>query len=153
MTDPNNLISKIENMTSDSNSIIDRNKIQEDSFKHLMGFLDGCIAKSSSKSGLKDKVEQMLSDKLDAEEEDVPYGVLIKLVEVLSKSETDATIPILKIIESAIKVNKEIEPPAPAQPGFIEGSSITTDNIKGLKQLLDLVNGLKNSEFTEGEKV
>jgi len=155
MTDQNNLISKIENITSEveSNSIVDRNKIKEESFKNLMGFLNGYIKRSASKSNLKEKVEQMLFDKLESEEEDVPYGVLIKLIEVLSKSETDASLPILRIIESATKVDKELEAPPVNQPGFIEGSSVTTEDIKGFKQLLELVNGLKSSEFTEGEKV
>jgi hypothetical protein len=155
MTDQNNVITKIESIDKESNSQIDKNRVKEESFKNLMGFLNGYIARSTSKSLLKEKVEKMLFDKLEAEEDDVPYGVLIKLQEILSKGETDAAIPILKIIESATKSEKEPEQPLlPTNPNSAT-SGITTEDMKGYKKLLELLEvqkDLKKTEFSEGEK-
>jgi hypothetical protein len=155
MTEKDNVIAKIESIDKESNSQIDKNRVKEESFKNLMGFLNGYIQRSTSKSLLKEKVEKMLFDKLEAEEEDVPYGVLIKLQEILSKGETDAAIPILKIIESATKSEKETEQPSLTvnQNNTVPG--ITVEDMKGYKKLLDLLEiqkDLKKTEFSEGEK-
>lgn len=155
MTEQNNVITKIESIDKESNSQIDKNRVKEESFKNLMGFLNGYIARSTSKSKLKEKVEDMLLAKLEAEEEDVPYGVLIKLQEILSKSETDSAIPILKIIESATKSEKEPEQPLLSTNPNSSTSGITTEDMKGYKKLLELLEvqkDLKKTEFGEGEK-
>jgi hypothetical protein len=155
MTEQNNVITKIESIDKESNSQIDKNRVKEESFKNLMGFLNGYIARSTSKSKLKEKVEQMLFDKLESEEEDVPYGVLIKLQEILSKGETDSAVPILKIIESATKSEKEPDQPLlPTNPNT-GTTGITTEDMKGYKKLLELLEvkeSLKKTEFSEGEK-
>ena len=149
----NNIEEKLNDMTVVSKSQVDRNQVKEESFKNLMGFLNGYISRSSSHSALKIKVEKMLMDKLEEDEEDVPYGVLIKLHEILSKTETDSAIPILKIIESATKHDKDDEPAyAPTVKDKEEGA-MTSKDINTIKNLLTALGDLKESEFPEeGEK-
>ena len=147
--DNNDLITKIEHMTP---SQVDKSNIKEETFNKLMGFLGGYMDKASANSKLKTKVDELLLAKLEAEEEEIPYGVLIKLEEILSKGETDAAIPILKIIESATKSEKESDVPLQGNtnPDSIEGK-VTTEEFKQLKTLLNIVQDLKKSEFVEGE--
>ena len=154
MTEENKeLTTKIEAINNETESMKDRARVEDIAKNNLFGFLNGYISRSASKSELKEKVEKMLSDKLDREEDDVPYGVLIKLQEILSKSETDAAIPILRILEAATKKEKETETPVLLDSTTqINGQSITTEDLKGFKKLLELAEKLKNSEFGEGEK-
>ena len=146
-----NIENKINELTVVSKSQLDRNLIKEESFKNLMGFLNGYISQSNTQSALKIKVENMLLDKLDQDQEDVPYGVLIKLHEILSKTETDSAIPILKIIESATRNDKDDVPRIPEGSSKNE-SSMTSKDITTIKKLLTALGDLKESEFPEEEK-
>jgi hypothetical protein len=150
-TDNKELINKIEDINKETESIKDRERVEDIAKANLFNFLNGYIKRSATKSDLKNKVETMLFEKLEREEEDVPYGVLIKLQEILSKSETDAAIPILKILEAATKREKESELPAPSETLKIGENNVSTEDIKVFKNILELFNGLKKSEFTEGE--
>jgi hypothetical protein len=149
------LITKIDDITTESNSQIDRNNIKEIAKENIFNFVNAYIKKSTSTSVLKQKVDTLLLAKLEKEDEDVPYGVLIKLVEILSKGETEAATPILKILEASIKMEKESEMFPPDKPLLGLDGIVTIEQTKKLKELLDLIdvhNKLKQSEFTEGEK-
>lgn len=147
-----NIENKINELTVISKSQLDRSQVKENAFKNLMGFLNGYISKSKSQSALKIKVESMLMDKLEQDDEDVPYGVLIKLHENLSKTETDSAIPILKIIESATKNGKEEDAPYSPTVKDKEEGTMTSKDINTIKKLLTALGDLKESEFPEEEK-
>lgn len=147
-----NIENKINELTVISKSQVDRSQVKENAFKDLMGFLSGYISQSNTQSALKLKVEQMLMDKLDQDQEDVPYGVLIKLHEILSKTETDSAIPILKIIESATKNDKDDDVPRISEGSSKNESSMTSKDITTIKKLLTALGDLKESEFPEEEK-
>lgn len=143
---------KINEISVVSQSQIDRSSMNQNAFKDLMGFLTTYINKSKTQSDLKTKVEKMLTDKLEQDQEDVPYGVLIKLHEILSKTETDSAIPILKIIEAATKNDKQEDAPyTPTAKEKGEGS-MTSKDITTIKKLLTALGDLKESEFPEEEK-
>jgi hypothetical protein len=155
MSKDENIITKINDITNESDSQKDRNNIKEITRDTLYTFVNKCIEKSTSTSGLRAKVQEMLLDKLEKETDDVPYGVLIKLEEILSKGETEAATPILKLLEASIKAEKEQEqlPPPNINPG-LEGT-LTTEELKKFKeslQLLEILGKLKQTEFNEGEK-
>ena len=152
-----NILTKIDDITNESDSQKDRDNIKELTRDTLYTFVNKCIEKSTSTSGLRAKVQEMLLDKLSKETTDVPYGVLIKLEEVLSKGETEAATPILKLLEASIKAEKEQEQLPPLNQSIIPGidGNVTTEEFKKLKDLLNIIevhNKLKQSEFTEGEK-
>lgn len=144
----------VTDITNISSSEVDRSRIQKESFKNLLGFLNGYIAKSISQATLKDTVQTMLMNKLNAEQEDIPYGVLIKILEVTSKTEVDAATPLLKIIEAASKQPENVlNPSNPQSTGSIEGKQkYTKEEYSQAKKLLSIIDDLQHSEFTDQEK-
>ncbi len=150
MTD---IVKKINDITSLTDSQVDREKVKQEAFKNLMGFLNGYIQKTTSKQGLKLKIEELLLDKIEKEGEDLPYGVLIKLLEVLSKNEVDTAIPILKIIENATRQPESSILPNNDNSKMEDASSkVTSDDYKKIKKLLDAISQLEKAEFPEGKK-
>ena len=148
------IISKIDSITNLTESQVDRSKVGELARDNLFRFLNGYMAKTSSKNDLKVKIEKLLLDKIEIEGEDLPYGVLIKLLEVLTKNEVEAATPILKIIENATK-----QPESPLNPHRScnedendESSKITTDEYKSVKKLIKFIDDLEKTEFPEKEK-
>lgn len=137
---------KVDSIVNGSKSQIDRGKIKEESFKNLMCFLNGYILRSASKNELKNKIEQLLYKKIEEEGEDLPYGVLIKLLEVLTKNEVEAATPILKIIENA---TKQSDSPIDSKDDVEkdETSNITSDEYKKVKKFLSVIDELEKSEF------
>ncbi len=144
----------VNDITNVSSSEIDRTQIQKESFKNLLRFLNGYIAKSISQATLKDKVQTMLMEKLEAEQEDIPYGVLIKILEVTSKTEVDAATPLLKIIESASKQPENVLiPNNPQGDSSGEGKQkYTKEEYSQAKKLLSIIDDLQHSEFNDQEK-
>jgi hypothetical protein len=144
-----NIIKKIDSITELTESQRDRNLLKERSSENLLNFLNGYMSRVSSKNDLKNKVEQMLLDKITTDEEDLPYGVLMRLYEIISKTEVESATPILKIIESATK-----QPDSPFNAPRIpegeredESSRITTEEYKSVKKLLKIIDDLENTEF------
>jgi hypothetical protein len=142
---------KINNITTPSQSQLDREAIKQKAFGNLMGFLNSYVTRSAQKTSLRDKVEDMLNSKLDEDREDIPYGVLIKILEVLSKSEVDTALPILKIIEAATKQPEA--PLNPQLPGGHEGmpAPYTAEEYSQAKKLLQAIVDLKETEFNDKE--
>lgn len=146
-----NIENKITDITNESLSQIERSEIGKLSSQNLLNFLNGYINKITAKDSLKEKVENMLRDKLEADEEDIPYGVLIKLLEVLSKAETDTATPLLKIIEAVSKQSEQ-----GLLPGDTNGSGqgkekYTEKEYSEAKKLLEMASELAKTEFTEKE--
>ena len=144
---------KIDKVLNISNSQLDRNRIKEESFVNLMTFMNVAIMKASTQNRLKEKVEALLLERIEDEDEEIPYGVLIKLIEILGKNEVDASIPILKIIEQA---NKQPEPSLPENPTRSgkenSNSGISGEEVKKVKNILKIIDNLEKSEFSEDEK-
>lgn len=152
------IIKKIDDMTTITESQIDRNRKAEDAKENLMYFLNLYIQKTTAKNEIINYVDQLLLQKIsndisqDGGIDNIPYGVIIKLEEILHKSHTDAAVPILKIIEN---VTKQPESPLnPVQPENINEnneSKFTNDDYRGIKKLLKLVDDLNTTEFPEGK--
>lgn len=123
----------------------------------LIGFLQSTIDRVKKKNTLRELIEESLMNDLVNTDEEMPLGAKIKLLEILTKNEADATTPILKVIESAIKPTAQ-EAKQNESSGNSEtqkDSIITQENIneakKGL-ELLSAINRLRESEFGEKEK-
>lgn len=156
MTD---IVKKIDSISELSQSQIDRNKIGDDAFVNLMGFLNGYIQRTSSKREVSNYIDQLLLEKIknDIEQEggieNIPYGVIIKLEEILNKGETDAATPILKIIENATKQKESPLVPNLPQGENTVGTSITQEDYNTAKKILKFVDALQKTEFNDKEKM
>lgn len=122
----------------------------------LIGFLQSTIDRIKKKNTLRDLIEASLMADLNNSEEEMPLGAKIKLLEILAKSETDASSPILKVIESAIKPNpQDKSSESSSESESKKDSVITQEDINTAKEGLAFLNAmkkLKESEFGEKEK-
>lgn len=151
------IIKKIEDVDNLTQSQIDRVKIGDEAFVNLMGFLNGYIQRTSSKNELSNYVDALLVQKIknDIEQADgidnLPYGVILKLKEILSKGEVESASPILKIIENATKQKES--PLVPITPtGDNNGEvSITQEDYNTAKKILKFVDALQKTEFNDKE--
>lgn len=151
------IIKKIEDVDNLTQSQIDRVKIGDEAFVNLMGFLNGYIQRTSSKNELSNYVDALLVQKIknDIEQADgidnLPYGVILKLKEILSKGEVESASPILKIIENATKQKES--PLVPITPaGDNNGEvSITQEEYNTAKKILKFVDNLQKTEFNDKE--
>lgn len=144
------LITKIDKLTEESNSQKDKMNIKKIASENLIVFLNSYIEKVSTKNDLKSRVEGLLLKKIDDEDDDLPYGVLIKLLEVLGKNETDSASPILKILESAVK-QPESESNLNPKGELNEESKITQEDYKSVKKILKIIDDLEKTEYPSTE--
>jgi hypothetical protein len=144
------LITKIDKLTEESNSQKDKMNIKKIASENLIVFLNSYIEKVSTKNDLKSRVEGLLLKKIDDEDDDLPYGVLIKLLEVLGKNETDSASPILKILESAVK-QPESESNLNPKGELNEESKITQEDYKSVKKILKIIDDLEKTEYPSKE--
>lgn len=141
------IIAKVENITSLSDSQKARLALQQNTMIELMGFLRGYTSQINEHKDLKNTISDILRQKIDEDGTETPYTVLVKTLEVLSKAETDAASPVLKIIESAIKAEKEKEPETPSEGD--NATPLTKESIENAKKLLEWLESLKKTEFPE----
>jgi hypothetical protein len=146
----------IKDMTNISQSQKDRYVIKMDAFNDMMGFLTGYIDKVKGVNSLRSRAEDLLDKKLETAQElkeEIPYGVLIKIIETAAKTEVDQVTPLLKIIEAMVKAQNE----KPTEGTNPDGTSVTNDqshlitetDIKKTKSLLDFISKLEKSEGIE----
>lgn len=146
----NNVIKKLDDIT---NSQEERSKIKDKAFLNLMGFLNGYTERAAGKNSLHNKIDKLIMDKLDEDIETeglagIPYAVLFRLKEILGKNETDAAVPILKIIEAASK-QPEPEQLLPNQGQQSSENRTTVEDVKGFKKILDFIEQVQKSETND----
>jgi len=150
MTENKNIVQIINSVTDLSESQKQRLLLQETSAKNLLQFFNTYIEKISKQSEIKSLVENVLLQKLQ-EDDDIPYGVLIKLHEILSKDETEKINPVLKILEATVKQPDIIT--QPIQEVSVDEDTkkptVTPEEMRGIKQLLAMINDLEKSEFSK----
>ncbi|OQA15561.1 MAG: hypothetical protein BWY64_02838 [bacterium ADurb.Bin363] len=141
------IIKTVDTFTNLSESQKMRLALKQNTTVELLGFLRGYTEQLNGFKGLKDLVSEKLMNKIESDGDDVPYTVLVKTLEIASKAETDAATPVLKIIESMVKAEKEKEesdvPQAPT------GTPITKEQMDTAKGLLEVLNQLQKGEFPE----
>jgi len=143
------IIEKVDEVFELTESQKDRDSVAKLSVENLYGFLNGYMRNISSKNALKNKIESLLLTRIEEEEEDLPYGVLIKLLEVLGKNEVEAATPILKIIEAAVKQPESSFNPnaGTKEDEKDESSKVTQDDYKNVKKFLKVIEDLEKTEF------
>ena len=122
--------------------------LKQNTTVELLGFLRGYTEQLNGFKGLKDLVSEKLMNKIESDGDEVPYTVLVKTLEIASKAETDAATPVLKIIESMVKAEKEKEDSEVAAIGHSE-TPITKEQMDTAKGLLEIFSQLQKGEFPE----
>ena len=153
MTENKNIVQIINSVTDLSESQKQRLLLQETSAKNLLQFFNTYIEKISKQSEIKSLVENVLLQKLQ-EDDDIPYGVLIKLHEILSKDETEKINPVLKILEATVKQPEMIIPQQNSNNLNLKEekdniTNVTPEEMRGIKHLLSMINDLEKSEFSK----
>lgn len=153
-----NTIDIEESQANIRNTLISSNEIAK---LELLNFTRNLIKKAEAKNELKDRVVQILMERLNDPDQvaDIPIGVLSNLYEKLSRNDNDFIGHILngmRTSSASVNVNvgnsntnpinelKEVNP----NKNAIEG--INKDDYQSIKNVLNFVNKIKNSsEFPE----
>lgn len=152
-------IDKEESQAKISNTLANHNELAK---LELLSFTRNLIKKAEAKNELKDRVVQILMDRLSDPEQvnDIPIGVLSNLYEKLSRNDNDFIGHILNGMRSSasnnVQVNlgdtqnkreKELNP---VKENVVD--SINKEDYQSIRNVLSFVNKIKNSgEFSELE--
>lgn len=94
----------------------------------IIGLLRSTISKIENSSSLKDMIEAKLVALISDSEEELTPAALLRFYELLLKHETEATAPILKILEASVKTQEQAEILQLQQGGNNGASSHTVYN-------------------------
>ena len=152
-------IDKEESQAKISNTLANHNELAK---LELLSFTRNLIKKAEAKNELKDRVVQILMDRLSDPDQvnDIPIGILSNLYEKLSRNDNDFIGHILNGMRSSasnnVQVNlgdtqnkreKELNP---IKENAVD--SINKEDYQSIRNVLGFVNKIKNSgEFSELE--
>lgn len=122
----------------------------------LLTFTKGLIKKAESRNTLKDRVVEILEERLNNDDEvrDIPTAVLSRLLSDLAKTENDFTGNILNAMKTStmaainINLNKDGNPSAGSQdPSSGSGEpEINKDDYNSIKNVLSFLNKVKDNK-------
>ena len=145
MTNKNELIKKIDDKTTLSESEIERSNLVHKSPELLSNFLITHFQRITSENTLLNKIEGKFLDSIIGEsDEELPMIALVKIYEILKKSQSDVDSAILQLYSKNPKVfgGASQEELNKAE----DSGTMTQDEIIGAKKLLGLLNKLDISE-------
>jgi len=154
MEDENKIIQDhdIEVINNVTNSVTDLSPSQQDRLAldstrelNIVHFINAQIAKISKRDDLKTAVLNKLKFLVDSNDMEIGVPALVKILEILDKSDNDALIGVLNAsqLAKASKEDKKDSLPPDKQNGALE---YTPDDMKKLKKVHDLFSKL-DSEF------
>ena len=127
----------------------------------LLTFTKGLIRKAESRNTLKDRVVEILEERLSNEDEvrDIPTAVLSKLLSDLAKTENDFTGNILNAMKTstmaAININLNKDGSPTSNPSELSNPSgepeIEKDHYNSIKNVLSFLNKVKSEKEIIGE--
>lgn len=156
---PQAFFSKIDEIdkTDGKRELLDQ-KVQDEIKLELLVFLKGQISKVSAKNNVRTRVLEILEERLHDPDQDIPTIILLRVLEVMDKSETDMADSILSVLTKQVTVINN-NPPAvhpnvngtlvPNERGALEAFS--SDEIDKARRMLLLLRKLGQSEFPEGK--
>jgi hypothetical protein len=155
-----NIETKIDDISSLSQSQRDRLIFKDQVFDDLIKFLQAHIRKITAKDELREKVEAALMDRInpdDTQTEALTNFALLKLLEILSRNEVDSTTALIRAIsESSKNVQQKDNDSKPAQTESDKGKNITQKDIetamKVSKRLDEFFDELKRTETVKDEQ-
>jgi len=148
-----------DDLTLLTDSELDRYRLYDLAQQELLDFLRSQMKKITSKNRLKQKVEEELYSRINPEDEDsesMSTVALLKLLEILSKTDSDDANSILSVLKENQKViiNNLMNNPDKDKNKKNDDNTdfdFSSDEIKKTKELIHLIDKLKESEFDPEE--
>lgn len=137
------LINKLDNIELSSS---EENKINSDNFlrTNLINFLSSKIEEITSAESLKQKFMNVINDRIDFEGPDnIPWGVLLEAVKILGRNDNELTLGIFDIIKNS---KRDIDDEGKKK---LESNDLSKKDIDSIKTLLNILNKVNESEFSE----
>jgi ribosome-binding ATPase YchF (GTP1/OBG family) len=151
------VLKKVDNMFELTESQKDRQLISNLIKKDLLGFLQSQISRVTSGSELRQMVETQLKERLEplnADEEGLSDGMLLRLYEIISANEANTSGKILELFKETQKViiqNNNEGSETQKKHNVQEFSKEEVQSTKKLLDLLSIVEDLKKTEFNPEE--
>jgi hypothetical protein len=146
----NSIENKINNITTLTPSQVDRVEMQLRVEENLLKFLNSQIKKVSEKNTLHAKTLELLMQKLENENEMVSYPVLLKILEISSKTDNEISLGLLSLLQA----NQKAIPQPPLKPEDNDKlqeklPEVSNADMTIMKDFLNLMKEVKDSEFTK----
>jgi len=157
MTDENSVINKIDSITNISQSQKDRFNIYDAINDELHEFMKTQMESITCKSTLRQSIEdKILQRVLEEEDREISTNNLIKLLEIINKTDTDMGINLINILKEnqRIVIENLINVPQGNGKKSIESefSAEETQSTKKILKALEFISDLKKTEFDKDEK-
>lgn len=151
----NSLENKINNITSLTSSQADRLELQLQVQENLIKFIDAQIQSVSEQKSLYSVAIQAAKDKLqqDIENGILSWPVILKLIESTGKLTNEKVLGLFDIVKSNNQKNNTDKPANPTEnPPQEKQPEISNEQMTIMKDFLDMMKSVKNSEFSKKEK-
>lgn len=152
-----NLEGKVDELNSLTKSQQDRLAFKEQVFDDLITFLRTHIKKINCKNTLKERIETVLLEKLDSEnpEDALTNFELIKLHEILTRSEVDSTSALIKAISESSKSNSNQDKPAGSEIPERKQEEASQEDITKSRKIMETLDKIAKlfdkTEFSKKE--
>ena len=132
-----------------TNSLVtDRFELKDQVELNLLKFIDSQIEKVNNENSLKRDVLFELSQRVNNCEDPINDLVLLKLLEILSKTDNDIALGIMDLMKTNNKGNSGIgEDHKPSEEEQSKESDLTKEDVADVKDLLKTLEKVKKSEF------
>lgn len=152
MSNNKDLIQKINDVEILSQSQMDRMDLQNSVQKDLIEFVQTQIAKVSSQNSIKTIVLEKIKQKIKDEDDILSWPILVKLLEVTSKIDSDVTLGLFKIISDSQKQIPLVPPQNPDNKTSQEKlPEVTNEEMNTMKDFLTTIKKIRESEFSKKE--
>jgi hypothetical protein len=135
----------IDSVLDKSDSQQDRKDLEVTKSLNLINFLNNQIEKSNAKDGLRDDVISELKNAVRDKNEKLPAIVLIRLLEVLEKSNNDVTLGVLSTMKDTALI-KALTGEKGKNGSNDKSFEMNKDDVDNVKKLLNYLNKVDVSE-------
>ena len=140
----------VDSVTKNTKSESDRLELDKIKSLNLLKFIDAQIQRAVAKDDLKSEVTRKINKRVMSSDpdEEMTNVELIKLLEILNRSENDFSSNVMNSITELYRIKQEEESNKRNNSG---NDKITKEDIKELRELSSIFKKLKVSEFSEDE--
>jgi hypothetical protein len=135
----------IDDVLHESDSQKDREEIETTKSLNLVNFINSQIEKANAKNNLRDDVISKLKAKVSNNEDELPAIVLIRLLEILEKSDNDLTLGMVNIMKDASLIKALVGEKDNEKDNSMDINKEDVDKIKKIANYLDKLNIIEGS--------